>query len=127
MEPNPWWRGNLPVETSSFVGRETEVRELVKLLAETPLVTVAGPEGVGKSRIAVKAAEECRESYLDGVWLVELSGERNGDLLAHTVAAVLGFREESTRSQSEVLVEFLAGKRLLLLLDTCEHLLPACR
>ncbi|GGK54825.1 hypothetical protein Ppa06_12660 [Planomonospora parontospora subsp. parontospora] len=127
MEPIPWWRGNLPVETSSFVGRETEVRELVKLLAEAPLVTVAGPEGVGKSRIAVKAAEECRDAYLDGVWLVELSGERNGDLLAHTVAAVLGFREESTRSQTEVLVEFLAGKRLLLLLDTCEQLLPACR
>ncbi|MBG0813671.1 LuxR family transcriptional regulator [Planomonospora sp. ID82291] len=127
MEPNPWWRGNLPAETSSFVGRETEVRELVKLLAEAPLVTVTGAEGVGKSRIAVRAAEECRDAYLDGVWLVELSGERNGDLLAHTVAAVLGFREESTRSQSEVLVEFLAGKRLLLLLDTCEHLLPACR
>ncbi|WP_449062934.1 ATP-binding protein [Planomonospora algeriensis] len=127
MEPNPWWRGNLPAEASSFVGRETEVRELVKLLAETSLVTVTGPEGVGKSRIAVKAAEECRDAHLDGVWLVELSGERNGDLLAHTVAAVLGFREESTRSQSEVLVEFLAGKRLLLLLDTCEQLLPACR
>ncbi|GAA3121203.1 hypothetical protein GCM10010466_10170 [Planomonospora alba] len=127
MERNPWWRGNLPPETSSFVGREAEVRELVKLLDEAPLTTVIGPEGVGKSRIAVKAAEECRDAYLDGVWLVELSGERNGDLLAHTVAAVLGFRDDSTRSQTDVLVEFLARKRLLLLLDTCERLLPACR
>ncbi|MFC4057687.1 ATP-binding protein [Planomonospora corallina] len=127
MERNPWWRGNLPAETSSFVGRETEVRELVKLLDEASLATVTGPEGVGKSRIAVKAAEECRDTYLDGVWLVELSGESNGDLLAHMVAAVLGLREESTRSQTEVLVEFLSRKRLLLLLDTCERLLPACR
>nr|BFE86111.1 hypothetical protein GCM10020093_087120 [Planobispora longispora] len=72
-------------------------------------------------------AEERRDSYLDGAWLVELSGERNGDLLPHTVAAVLGLREESARPQHELLVEFLAGKKLLLLLDTCEHLLPACR
>ncbi|GII04722.1 ATP-binding protein [Planobispora takensis] len=124
---NPWWRGNLPAETSSFIGREAEIRKLIKTLADTPLVTVVGAEGVGKSRIAVKAAEECRDFHLDGAWLVELSGERNGDLLAHTVAAVLGLREESPRPQSEVLVEFLAGKKLLLLLDTCENLLPACR
>ncbi|GGT02980.1 hypothetical protein GCM10010156_71160 [Planobispora rosea] len=125
--PNPWWRGNLPTETCSFIGREAEVGKLSKLLAETSLVTIVGAEGVGKSRIAVKVAEECRDSYLDGAWLVELSGERNGDLLPHTVAAVLGLREESTRPQREVLLDFLAGKKILLLLDTCEHLLPACR
>lgn len=127
MERNPWWRGNLPAETSGFIGRETEIRELLKLLAETSLVTVTGGGGVGKSRIAVKAAEECRDSYPDGTWLVELSGERNGELLASIVAAVLGVREHSARPRIETLAEFLADKHLLVLLDACERLLDACR
>ncbi|SNT26873.1 Predicted ATPase [Streptosporangium subroseum] len=127
MAQVPWWRGNLPAETSGFIGHEREVRRLLKLLPGTSLITVTGSGGVGKSRIAVKAAERCRDSYPAGAWLVELSGEHNGDLLAHTVAAVLGLREQSARSQIEVLVEFLADKRLLLLLDGCEHLLAACR
>jgi predicted ATPase len=127
MAQVPWWRGNLPAETSSFIGRESEVRRLLKLLPGTPLITVTGAGGVGKSRIAVKAAEECRDSYPGGTWLVELSGEYNGDLLPHTVAAVLGLHDQSARSQTEVLVEFLADRELLLILDTCEHLLDACR
>ncbi|MER5647230.1 hypothetical protein [Streptosporangium sp. NPDC002524] len=127
MEQIQWWRGNLPAETNGLVGRESEVRRLLKLLADTPLTTVTGVGGIGKSRIAVRAARERQEHYPDGTWLVELSGERNGDLLAHTVAAVLGLPERSARSQTGTLVEFLAGRRLLLVLDACEHLLPACR
>ncbi|MEV7005399.1 AAA family ATPase [Streptosporangium sp. NPDC051022] len=127
MEGKPWWRGNLPAETSGFVGRESEVRQLLKLLGETPLVTVTGAGGVGKSRIAVRAAEECHDSCPDGTWLVELSGERDGDLLAHIVAAVLGLCEQSARPQTEALVEFLTGRNLLLLLDACDHLTTACR
>ncbi|MGV9777505.1 ATP-binding protein [Streptosporangium sp. NPDC003464] len=127
MERNPWWRGNLPAETTGLVGRESEIRELLKLLAETSLVTVTGAGGVGKSRVAVRAAEECQGSYPDGAWLVELSGERDGDLLAHIVAAALGLREQSARPGGEVLAEFLAGKNLLLILDGCEHLPDACR
>ncbi|MER6825801.1 NB-ARC domain-containing protein [Streptosporangium sp. NPDC000563] len=127
MEQTRWWRGNLPAETNDLIGREGEVRRLLKLLADTPLVTVTGVGGIGKSRIAVRAAREREEHHPDGTWLVELSGERDGDLLAHTVAAVLGLPERSARSQAETLVEFLAGRRLLLILDACEHLLPACR
>ncbi|MGJ6962709.1 ATP-binding protein [Streptosporangium sp. G11] len=127
MEQTQWWRGNLPAETNGLVGREGEVRRLLKLLADTSLATVTGVGGIGKSRIAVRAARECQEHYPDGTWLVELSGERNGDLLAHTFAAVLGLPERSARSQAGMLVEFLAGRRLLLILDACEHLLPACR
>ncbi len=127
MEQIQWWRGNLPAETNGFIGRESEVRRLLELLAGTPLTTVTGAGGIGKSRIAVRAARERQEHHPDGTWLVELSGERNGDLLAHTVAAVLGLPERSARPQTGTLVEFLAGRRLLLILDACEHLLPACR
>ncbi|MGW0591452.1 ATP-binding protein [Streptosporangium sp. NPDC002607] len=127
MEQVQWWRGNLPAETDGFIGREGEVRRLLKLLADTPLTTVTGVGGIGKSRIAIRAARRWHEHHPDGTWLVELSGERDGDLLAHTVAAVLGIPERSARTQDETIVEFLAGRRLLLLLDNCEHLLPACR
>ncbi|GAA2995174.1 hypothetical protein [Streptosporangium longisporum] len=127
MEQVQWWRGNLPAETDSLIGRESEVRRLLKLVADTPLTTVTGAGGVGKSRIAVRAARERHGHHPDGAWLVELSGERNGDLLADTVAAVLGLPERSARPQTEALAGFLAGRRLLLLLDGCEHVLPACR
>ncbi|MEU8384377.1 AAA family ATPase [Streptosporangium sp. NPDC048865] len=127
MEKIQWWRGNLPAEPNGFVGRESEKRLLLRFLSGTPLTTVTGAVGVGKSRIAVRAARERQEHHPDGTWLVELSGERNGDLLAHTVAAVLGLPERSARSQTAALVEFLASRRLLLILDACEHLLPACR
>ncbi|GAA2865312.1 hypothetical protein GCM10010517_24640 [Streptosporangium fragile] len=127
MERTPWWRGNLPAETSSFIGREIEVRRLLKLLSDTPLITITGAGGVGKSRIAVKVAEESHDSYADGTWLVEPAGRRDGDLLAHTVAAVLGLREQPPRPRTGMLVEFLADKNLLLVLDACEHLTDACR
>lgn len=101
MERNPWWRGNLPAETSSFIGPESEVRELQLLAATSPATaTVTGVGGVGTSRIAVKAAEERRDSYPDGTWLTELSGERDGDLLASTVAAVPGVREHPARPRA---------------------------
>lgn len=127
MEQIRWWRGNLPAETNGLIGREGEVRRLLELLAGTALITVTGVGGIGKSRIAISAARRRHEHYPDGTWLVELSGECNGDLLAHTIAAVLGLPERSARPQAETLVEFLAGRRLLLLLDACERLLPACR
>lgn len=108
MERNPWWRGNLPAETSSFIGPETEIRKLLKLLAATSPVTATGTGtgggagvGAGTSRVAVKAAEECRDSSPDGTWLAELSGERDGDLLASTVAAPPEVREHPARPRTE--------------------------
>ncbi|MFI6882650.1 hypothetical protein [Streptosporangium canum] len=90
MERNPWWRGNLPAETSGRIGPETEIRELLKLLAATSPVTATGTGGdvgAGTSRIAVMAAEERRDSS-DGTWRAELLGERDGDLLALVTAAM---------------------------------------
>ncbi len=119
-------RDNVPAETSSLVGREEELDELAVLIGRSPLVTLTGVAGVGKSRLAIRAADRLRDSFGDGVWVVELSGEQNGDLVGHTIAAVLGLREQAARPQAEVLADFLADKRLLLVLDTCDHLIDAC-
>ncbi|GLW10499.1 hypothetical protein Misp01_56270 [Microtetraspora sp. NBRC 13810] len=120
-------RGNLPAETSSFVGRSRELETVCALLAETPLVTLTGVAGVGKTRLALKVAAVLARDFPDGVWVTELSAEQNPDLVAHNVAAALGLIEQSVRPQGEVVAEFLAGKKMLLVLDTCEHLIVACR
>lgn len=119
-------RDNVPAETSSLVGRAAELDELAVLIGHSPLVTLTGVAGVGKTRLAVRTADRLRDSFSDGVWVVELSAEQNGDLVGHTIAAVLGMREQAARPQAEVLADFLADKRLLLVLDTCDHLIDSC-
>ncbi|MEU7986156.1 AAA family ATPase [Streptosporangium canum] len=119
-------RDNVPAETSSLVGRREELDEIAGLIARSPLVTLTGVAGVGKTRLAVRTADRLRDSFADGVWVVELSAEQNGDLIGHAIAEALGLREQSARPQSEVLADFVADKRLLLVLDTCDHLVDAC-
>ncbi|GLW13026.1 hypothetical protein Misp01_81540 [Microtetraspora sp. NBRC 13810] len=119
-------KGNPPAEVSSFVGRRAELAEIERLLAASRLVTVTGVGGVGKSRAAQRVASQALTAYPDGVWFVELSGLREGGLLPHAVADALGLGDQTARSQVDVLAEFLAERRLLLVLDTCEHLLGAC-
>ncbi|WP_093174896.1 ATP-binding protein [Sinosporangium album] len=109
------------------MGRQRECDEVRELLLRSRAVTLTGLPGVGKTRIALKVAGDARSSYPDGVWVVDLSAERDGDLVPHAVAGVLGLREQSTRPQTEVLAEFTKDKDMLLVLDTCEHLLGACR
>lgn len=118
--------GNLPAEISSFVGRRAELDRLSALLRRSRLVTVTGIGGVGKTRTALRAAEEAGAHFPHGTWLVDLSGLRDPDLLPHTVAHTLGLGDQSTRRQLEVLAAHLAERSLLLVLDTCEHLLDAC-
>ena len=119
-------RGNVPAETSSLVGRRRELDELAVLVGRSPLVTITGVAGVGKTRLAIRTAGRLRDSFSDGVWVVELSAQQNGDLIGHDIAAVLGLREQAVRPQSEVLADFLADKHLMLVLDTCDHLIDAC-
>ncbi|GHE31042.1 hypothetical protein GCM10017673_37320 [Streptosporangium violaceochromogenes] len=96
------------------------------LIGQSPLVTLTGVAGVGKTRLAIRTADRLRDTFTDGVWVVELSAEQNGDLVGHDIAAVLGLREQAARPQAEVLADFLADKNLLLVLDTCDHLIDAC-
>src|SRR5579862_8874220 len=110
---------------SDFVGRHEELTRIGELLAEHRLVTIAGPGGVGKTRIARTAASQAAGRYPDGPWIVELSGLRDPALLPNTVASVLGLPEQDPRSALQSVLEYLREKRMLLILDTCEHVLDA--
>ncbi|MFG3258848.1 ATP-binding protein [Streptomyces sp. NPDC048172] len=118
--------GELPLEITGFVGREQELREIATLLAKARLVSLTGPGGVGKTRLALRAARAAHSRFPDGVCFVELSSLRDPVLLPHTVAAALGLSEQGDRDPMELLAAYLSEKRLLLVLDTCEHLLDAC-
>ena len=114
---------NLPASRSSFVGRETELRHLKRDLAMTRLLTLTGAGGCGKTRLALEMARQLVGAYPDGVWLVELAALSEGALVAQEVAAPLGVQEQSDRSLTDALVDFLRAKRALLILDNCEHLI----
>jgi predicted ATPase/DNA-binding CsgD family transcriptional regulator len=118
--------GQLPVETTGFIGREAELARLSALLEQARLITVTGPGGVGKSRMALRAAAAAAPGFADGVCLVELSALREPGLLVHTVAGALGLPEQSHGSHLEAVLADLSDRHLLLVLDTCEHLIDAC-
>jgi predicted ATPase/DNA-binding CsgD family transcriptional regulator len=114
----------LPVEVTGFVGRERELASLAELLGTARLVTVTGPGGVGKTRVALRAASLV--TFPDGVYLAELSGLRDPELLPHTVATRMGLPEQDARSRLDAVLDYLRDRELLLILDTCEHLVDAC-
>jgi len=111
---------------TDLVGRRDELTRLAAVLAESRVVTIVGPGGVGKTRVALAAAAQAATSYRDGPWIVELSGLRDPELLPNTVASVLGLPEQDGRSALAALLEYLRERELLLILDTCEHVLDAC-
>lgn len=117
---------NLPVQLTSFIGREREIRELKHALFSTRLLTLTGAGGVGKTRLALQVAAEVLEEFSNGVWLVELAALPEPELIPQTVATVLGIREQSGRPVLTTLAESLRAKHLLLVLDNCEHLIAAC-
>jgi len=117
---------NLPIQLTSFVGRERELGELKPLLQASHLLTLTGAGGTGKTRLALRLAAEELESFAAGVWLVELAPLADPALVPHTVAATLGVREQPGRRILDVLRDFVRAKSLLLILDNCEHLIEAC-
>jgi predicted ATPase len=138
-------RNNLPLQLTSFIGREREVGDVRRLLGAAEngadgnslgetlgpatasrLLTLTGSAGTGKTRLALEAAGGLLDDYPDGVWLVELASLADPALLPQAVAAVLGVREEPGRPAENALHDYLRDKRLLLLLDNCEHLVNEC-
>ncbi|HYZ46148.1 MAG TPA: adenylate/guanylate cyclase domain-containing protein [Actinomycetota bacterium] len=116
---------NLPAQITSFVGREREKRELLELLGSSRLVTLTGPGGTGKTRLALEVASAALDDCADGVFFVTLATVSAPDLLAPTVATTLKVRESPTRPILERLIEHLAERALLLVLDNFEHLIDA--
>ncbi|HEX2647222.1 MAG TPA: AAA family ATPase, partial [Candidatus Dormibacteraeota bacterium] len=117
---------NLPAELTSFVGREPQLAELRRLLHRSRLITLTGPGGAGKTRLALRLAAESLEKYPDGVWLLDLAPMGEGRLLEHTLAAASGIKVDPNRAIFDVLVDALASSRCLIVLDGCEHLVDAC-
>lgn len=117
---------NFPAERTSFVGRTHEVREVLELITTTRLVTLTGPGGTGKTRLSLQAAAAAVDRFPDGAWLIELASLSNPSLVSGRIASVLGIRQQSGRPIEDALVEACAAKRMLLLLDNCEHLIGAC-
>jgi predicted ATPase/class 3 adenylate cyclase/Tfp pilus assembly protein PilF len=116
---------NLPVQLTSFIGREREMADVKRSLATTRLLTLTGPGGTGKTRLALQVAADLLGEYPDGVWLVELAALVEPALVPQAVASALGVREEPGRTLTETLADSLRPKQLLLVLDNCEHLVAA--
>jgi predicted ATPase/DNA-binding SARP family transcriptional activator len=119
-------RHNLPVALSSFIGREREIEDIGRLLGGTRLLTLTGPGGCGKTRLAVEAAWAARDGFPDGVWLVQLAALRHPSLAVQAIAEIFEIREQSGMPLIDSVIAHLAGRRLLLVLDNCEHLVDAC-
>ena len=119
-------RSILPGEVSSFVGREEELGEIVRLLRGHRLVTVTGVGGSGKTRLALAVASELDEIFADGLWVVELASIADPELLPRVVAAAVDIGERPGQPPTETLIEVLRGRTTLLVLDNCEHLIDAC-
>src|SRR4029077_12100398 len=115
--------GNLPVPVSSFIGREVEIARVEKALHESRVVTLTGVGGVGKTRLALQVAAEVIGRFPDGAWLCELAPVSDPGAIWDTLASTLRVAPLPGRSTDESVLEFLAMKRLLLVLDNCEHLL----
>ncbi len=116
----------LPTPLTSFIGRTQDIESVVALLDETRLVTLAGPGGCGKSRLAIEAARRGGERFRDGAWHVDLASVADPMLVDNTVGAAFGLPEAEGRSMTEQLVEAFEGRRLLLVLDNCEHVRDRC-
>ena len=119
-------QNNLPPQRTSFVGREKQIEEVRALLTTSSLVTLVGAGGSGKTRLALQVAASLANSEEDGVWLVEMAGLSDPTFLYGEVARAVDVREEPGRPISSTLVKELEAKRLLLVLDHCEHLADAC-
>ena len=123
--PAPAVTGYVPHSLTDLIGRDKERDVVAGRLRRFRLVTLTGPGGIGKTRLALAVASEVAAEYADGVWLVSLEALSDGGQVAPQIASTLGLKEDPERSALQMLTAFLRQKRLLLVLDNCEHLLEA--
>jgi predicted ATPase/class 3 adenylate cyclase len=115
--------GNLPLQTTSFIGRTRDLARVGKAIRERRVVTLTGVGGVGKSRLALQAAADGMPGFRDGAWLVELGSVRHPDGVLDAAASIFGVGARTGQSVQQVLIDFLRTKQLLLVVDNCEHVL----
>ncbi|TDC98007.1 LuxR family transcriptional regulator [Nonomuraea deserti] len=118
--------GNLPADCEEIVGRRQDAADIRRLLASTRLLTLTGPGGVGKTRLALHVAAKMRRAFSNGVWLVHLASLQDAKLLDRAVAEALGVHDKASRSSLETLIDHVRDKQTLIVLDNCEHLIDAC-
>jgi len=116
---------NLPLQLTSFIGRGKEIHEVKRELAEHRLVTLTGPGGTGKTRLSLQAAAELLDRFPQGIWFVELAPLSEPELIPQAVLSAIGINERAGISPVELLQDYLRGKRCLIILDNCEHLIEA--
>lgn len=126
MTTVPSGAGNLPAAFTSFVGRRPEMAKIGSLLGTTRLLTLTGPGGVGKTRLALELAARSAKTFPDGAWLVELAPVQDPAAVAGVTASALGVPDLGARPAVERLAGYLAQRRALIVLDNCEHLTDAC-
>lgn len=117
---------NLPIQLTSFVGREKELAEVANLLQNNHMLTLIGPGGTGKTRLSIQAGRNIFNQFPDGVWLVEFAPILDPLLVPHTTASALGLRDDPQRPVIDMLCDYLRQKKMLIILDNCEHLVDAC-
>ena len=117
---------NLPIQLTSFIGREHELGEAKQKLEGARLLTLIGPGGTGKTRLSLQLANDLLVSFKDGVWFIELAPLAEPSLVLQTIASVFGVREQPGMPMQELILNYLRNKHLLLLLDNCEHLIETC-
>jgi predicted ATPase/class 3 adenylate cyclase len=123
---DPALPNNLPLQLTSFIGREKAMEEVKRLLKQTRLLTLTGSGGCGKTRLSLQVAADILEDYPEGVWQVELAPLADPALVPQTVAKTLGIQEQAGQTFLQTLTESLQSRRLLILLDNCEHLIATC-
>ena len=120
------WANNLPPQPTPFLGRAAQLTGLRKRLSTVRLLTLTGPGGCGKTRLALQLAGQSRRLHPDGVWLVDLTPLHDPELIVKTIADVLSIRESAHLTTLKALGEYLSARQMLLLLDNCEHLIAEC-
>jgi predicted ATPase/DNA-binding SARP family transcriptional activator/Tfp pilus assembly protein PilF len=118
-------KNNLPLQLSSFIGREKEQEEVIRLVKKNRLVTLVGVGGIGKTRLSIQTASELLNEFPNGTWLVEFAPLSDPALMPQVILSTLGLIEQEGRLPLNILIDFLQKKRALLILDNCEHLIQA--
>lgn len=119
-------QSNLPIQLTSFIGREKEIADLKHHLINAHIITLTGPGGSGKTRLSIQIANEVRDLYKDGVWLIDLTPINDPELIPQIILLSIGLHPTTEQPSLEILSNFVRSKKILLILDNCEHLVESC-